>query len=59
MLLLAPTGALLVMMVYYIYPQQQLFQIFTQSIDAIDVTRVTLRDASTKKLVFFRKTPKF
>ena len=26
----------------YIYPQRQLFQIFTQSIDAIDVTSVTL-----------------
>ena len=39
--LLAPTGALVVMMVYYIYPRP-LFQIFTQSIHAIDVTRVTL-----------------
>ena len=27
----------------YIYPWRQLFQIFTQSIDAIDVTSVTLR----------------
>ena len=26
----------------YIYPQRQLFQIFTQSIDAIDVSSVTL-----------------
>ena len=41
--LLAPTGALVVMMVYYIYIRsRQLFQIFTQSIDAIDVTSVTL-----------------
>ena len=42
--LLAPTGALVVMMVYYIYisAQRQLFQIFTQSMDAIDVTSVTL-----------------
>ena len=40
---LAPTGALTVIMVYYISAQrQQLFQIFTQSIDAIDVTSVTL-----------------
>ena len=30
------------MMVYYISRQRQLFQIFTQSIDAIDVTSVTL-----------------
>ena len=32
------------MMVYYIsiHPQQPLFQILTQSIDAIDVTSVTL-----------------
>ena len=27
----------------YIYPQHQLFQIFTQSLDAIDVTSVTLK----------------
>ena len=40
--LLAPTGALVLMMVYYISRQRQLFQIFTQSIDAIDVTSVTL-----------------
>ena len=41
-ILLAPTGALVVMMVYYIYIYpRQLFQIFTQSIDAIDVTSVT------------------
>ena len=41
--LLAPTGALIVMMVYHIYIRsRQLFQIFTQSIDAIDVTSVTL-----------------
>ena len=40
--LLAPTGALVMMMVYYIYIQRPLFQIFTQSIDAIDVTSVTL-----------------
>ena len=39
--LLAPTGALVVMIVYYIYIRP-LFQIFTQSIDAIDVTSVTL-----------------
>ena len=41
---LAPTGALIVMKVYYIYPQQQrpLFQIFTQSINVIDVIRFTL-----------------
>ena len=40
---LAPTGAHIVMMVYhiYIYPRP-LFQIFTQFIDAIDVTIVTL-----------------
>ena len=32
------------MVLLYIYPrqQQQIFQIFTQSIDAIDVTSVTL-----------------
>ena len=42
-LLLASTGALIVMMVYYIYIRSRpLFQIFTQSIDAIDVTSVTL-----------------
>ena len=42
-LLLAPTGALVVVMVYYIYIYPRpLFQIFTQSIDAIDVTIVTL-----------------
>ena len=41
-LLLAPTGALVLMMVYYISAALQLFQIFTQSIDAIDVTSVTL-----------------
>ena len=41
-ILLAPTGALVVMMVYYIYIYpRQLFQIFTQSIDTIDVTSVT------------------
>ena len=40
--LLAPTGALVVMMVYYISGQRQLFQIFTQSLDTIDVTSVTL-----------------
>ena len=40
---LAPTGALVLMMVYYIYIYPRpLFQIFTQSIDAIDVTSVTL-----------------
>ena len=41
--LLAPTGALIVMMCYYtsIYPHP-LFQIFSQFIDAIDVTSVTL-----------------
>ena len=39
--LLAPTGALIVVMVYYISAQRQLFQIFTQSLDAIDVTSVT------------------
>ena len=39
--LLAPTGALVLMMVYYI-SATQLFQIFTQSLDAIDVTSVTL-----------------
>ena len=39
--LLAPTGALVLMMVYYI-SAAQLFQIFTQSLDAIDVTSVTL-----------------
>ena len=55
---LPPTGALVVMMVYYIYiyiyPQHQLFQIFTQSIDAIDVTSVTLRGGiNKKKTVFF------
>ena len=38
--LLAPTGALILMMVYYISAQRQLFQIFTQSIDSIDVTSV-------------------
>ena len=40
-LLLAPTGALVLMMVYYLYIRP-LFQIFTQSLDAIDVTSVTL-----------------
>ena len=40
--LLAPTGALIVMLVYYISRQRQLFQIFTQSLDAIDVRSVTL-----------------
>ena len=41
--LLAPTGALILMMVYYIsiHPGH-FFQIFTQSIIAIDVTSVTL-----------------
>ena len=40
--MLAPTGALIVMMVYYISRQrQQLFQIFTQSIGVIEVTSVT------------------
>ena len=39
--MLAPTGALVVMMVYYI-SEAATFQIFTQSIDAIDVTSVTL-----------------
>ena len=41
-LLLAPTGALVLMMVYYISAALQLLLIFTQSIDAIDVTSVTL-----------------
>ena len=41
-LLLAPTGALVLMMVYYIYIHP-LFQIFAQSLDAIDVTSVTLK----------------
>ena len=42
--LLAPTGALVLMMVYYISARRrQLFQIFTQSLDAIDVTSVTLK----------------
>ena len=40
-MLLAPTGALIVTMCYYIYVRP-LFQIFSQSIDATDVTRVTL-----------------
>ena len=39
--LLAPTGALVLMMVYYLYIRP-LFQIFTQSLDAIDITSVTL-----------------
>ena len=42
---LAPTGALVLMVVYYIYIYiyiRPLFQIFTQSIDAIDVTSVSL-----------------
>ena len=38
--LLAPTGAHVVVMVYYI--SIPLYQIFTQSIDTIDVTSVTL-----------------
>ena len=42
MALLAPTGALVLMMVYYISAARQLFQIFTQSLVAIDVTSVTL-----------------
>ena len=42
LVLLAPTGALILMMVYYISKARQLFQIFTQSIDSIDVTSVTL-----------------
>ena len=37
----APTGAFVVMMVYYI-SINPLFQIFTHSIDAIDVTSDTL-----------------
>ena len=37
--LLAPTGALVLMMVYYLYIRP-LFQIFTQSLDAIDITSV-------------------
>ena len=44
-ILLAPTGALVVMMVNYTYVHisiNPLFQIFTQSLDAIDVTSVTL-----------------
>ena len=42
-ILLAPTGALVVMMGYYIYIYiQPLFQIFILPIDAIDITRVTL-----------------
>ena len=49
--LLAPTGALIVIVVYsIIYPRQQqrqLFQIFTQSIDAINVTKVTLSRLSS------------
>ena len=44
--LLAPTGALVLMMVYYIYIHP-LFQIFTQSLDAIDVTSVTLSRLNT------------
>ena len=41
---LAPAGALIVMIVYYIYIYPRpLFQIFTQSLDAIDVTSVTLK----------------
>ena len=40
--LIAPTGALVLMMVLYISIQRPLFQIFTQSLDAIDVTSVTL-----------------
>ena len=39
---LAPTGALIVIMCYYISSRQPLFEIFTQSIDAIDVKSVTL-----------------
>ena len=39
--LLAPTGALIVTLCYYI-SIRPLFQIFTHSIDAIDVTSVTL-----------------
>ena len=40
--LLALTGALVLMMVCDISAATQLFQIFIQSIDAIDVTSVTL-----------------
>ena len=41
--LLAPTGALIVMMCYYIYIRRPLFlQIFTQSIVGIDVIRIIL-----------------
>merc|ERR1712192_196068 len=44
LVLLDPPGALVVMMVYYMYihPSRPLFQIFTQSIDSINVTSVTL-----------------
>ena len=48
--------ALIVTLGYYTYVQP--FQIFTQSIDAIDVTSVTLRGGITKNSFFFRKTPK-
>ena len=41
--LLAPTGALVLMMVYHISGSNPLFQIFTQSLDAIDVRGVTLK----------------
>ena len=50
--LLAPIGALVLMMVYYIYIRP-LFQIFTQSLDAIDVTSVTLRGGIKKNKLSF------
>ena len=41
-LLLAPTGALYVVVRYHRSAGRQIFEIFTQPIDEIDVTRVTL-----------------
>ena len=57
-LLLAPTGALVVMMVYYI-SIRPLFQIFTQSIDAIDVYKCHSKGRYKKNIFFvFGKTPR-
>ena len=42
---------------YYI-SSRPLFEIFIKSIDAIDVTSVTLRGGIKKNCFFFRRTPK-
>ena len=57
--LLAPTGALVMMMVYYISIQRPLFQIFTQSPDAMDVTSVTLSRLNNLQMLKCSNTPMF